>query len=357
MPSTADGWLASLSPWPEEFGLGRMRALLAALGDPQRAYPAVHVVGTNGKTTATRTIGALLRREGLAVGVYTSPHVSGWHERLDTDPATFARAIERVRPHVEALGATQFEALTAAALAEFAQQGVDVAVVEAGLGGRLDATNQLDARVVYLTNVALEHTEVLGETREAIAREKLAVAGPEAVVVLGEPEWARLVPHNQVVAGAAREAAAAFLGRQVEAEIEVRVPGRLEWRSPDELWDGAHNPAGAEWLLERLPSRGWVVVASILADKDAEQMLRTLSRAGDTLVATQSSSSRALPAAALARLAQPLFRRVECVSEPAAARELALSLGRPVLVTGSLYLLADLAACFEDVPWGNLVRG
>src|SRR5690348_9798535 len=122
-----------------------MHALLRDLDEPQRAYPAIHVVGTNGKTTATRTIAALLRSEGLRVGAYTSPHVSGWHERLDADRETFERAIERVRPHAD--GATQFEVLTAAALSEFREAGVDVAVVEAGLGGRLDATNVLDARV------------------------------------------------------------------------------------------------------------------------------------------------------------------------------------------------------------------
>jgi dihydrofolate synthase/folylpolyglutamate synthase len=354
---SATAWVASLSPWPQEFGLDRMRELLARLGDPQRAYPAVHVVGTNGKTTATRTIAALLRREGLAVGAYTSPHVSGWHERLDTDAETFERAVARIRPDAEALGATQFEALTAAALAEFAAREVDAAVVEAGLGGRLDATNVLDARVVLLTNVSLEHTDVLGGTREAIAREKLAVAGPGAVVVLGEPEWAQLVPGNEVVAGGAREAAEAFLGRGIEEAADVHVPGRLDWRGPDELWDGAHNPAGAAWLLERIPAREWVVVASILADKDAEAMLRTLRRAGDTFVATRSSNARALRAHELGRLAGPLFERVEHADDPAAARELALGLGRPVLVTGSLYLLADLAARLGDVRWGNLVRG
>src|SRR5581483_5373548 len=249
---SATAWVASLSPWPEEFGLDRMRRLLAALGDPQRAFPAVHVVGTNGKTAA-RTVAALLRAEGLDVGAYTSPHVSGWHERLDTDPETFERAVARVRPHAEMLGATQFEVLTAAALAEFAARGVAAAVVEAGLGGRLDATNVLDARVVLLTNVSLEHTDVLGDTRDAIAREKLAVARPPATVVLGEPEWAPLVPPGcEVVAGGAHEAAEAFLGRPLEREVEIRVPGRLDWRGPGELWDGAHNPAGAEWLLGRL---------------------------------------------------------------------------------------------------------
>src|SRR6266516_2576016 len=171
----ATDWVASLSPWPEEFGLDTMRALLAELDHPERAFPAVHVVGTNGKSTATRTIAALLRAEGLDVGAYTSPHVAGWHERLDTDPEGFERAVTRVRPPAERLHATQFETLTAAAFAEFAAGAVDAAVVEAGLGGRLDATNVLRAPVVVLTNVGLEHTQVLGETREAIAAEKLAV--------------------------------------------------------------------------------------------------------------------------------------------------------------------------------------
>ena len=135
--SAATDWVASLSPWPEEFGLEGMRQLLAALGDPQRAFPSVHVVGTNGKSTATRTIAALLRAEGLQAGAYTSPHVAGWHERLDCDPEAFERAVARIRQPAEELDATQFEALTAAALAEFAETGMDVAVVEAGLGGRL----------------------------------------------------------------------------------------------------------------------------------------------------------------------------------------------------------------------------
>ena len=156
-------WIESLSPWPEEFGLDRMRTLLEELGHPERAFPSVHVVGTNGKSTATRTIAALLRQEGLAVGAYTSPHVSSWEERLDTDAEGFEHAVGRIRPAAERLQATQFEVLTAAALAEFAAQGVDVAAIEAGLGGRLDATNVLDAPVVHLTNVSLEHTEVLGE--------------------------------------------------------------------------------------------------------------------------------------------------------------------------------------------------
>src|SRR5436190_2417873 len=208
---SAVAWIESLSPWPEGgFGLERMHVLLERLGHPERAFPSIHVVGTNGKSTATRTIAALLRAEGLRAGAYTSPHVSGWAERLDTDSATFERALARIRPDAQAAGATQFEALTAAALAQFAADGVDVAVVEAGLGGRLDATNVVDAPVVLLTNVGLEHTDVLGDTREQIAREKLAVAHAATTVVLPDDEWRVLVPGVEIRIGGARQAAEAF---------------------------------------------------------------------------------------------------------------------------------------------------
>jgi dihydrofolate synthase/folylpolyglutamate synthase len=345
MPSQADAtaWIASLSPWPEEFGLGRMRTLLAALGEPNLAYPAVHVVGTNGKSTAARKVEALLLAEGLSVGATVSPHVRSWAERItvDGEPADFEAAIARVRLEAEAQNATQFEAICAAAFAEFAARSVDVAVVEAGLGGRLDATNVLRSHVVLLTNVGLEHTDVLGETREEIAAEKLAVVQEGTVAVLPDEEFAPLAGPNLVVGGA-REAAAAFLGRPVEREIEVALPGRLERRG-DEVWDGAHNPDGAAWLAAQLDRSDYTVVASILRDKDAEAMLRSLSAAGGTLFATVSSNPRALPAAELARLAGPYFAEVEVVPDAVAALGRARERG-PVLVTGSLYLLADLHA-------------
>jgi dihydrofolate synthase/folylpolyglutamate synthase len=355
-------WLESLSPWPEEFGLGRMRALLAELGEPQRAFRAIHVVGTNGKSTATRRAAAFLLREGLRVGAYTSPHVAGWSERIQVDgeDADLEQALERIRPAAERIGATQFEVLTALALAGFAAGEVDVAVVEAGLGGRLDATNVLDAEVVALTNVALDHTDVLGETREAIAAEKLAVVSPGTTVILGEPEWegharargaARIVHAEDV----GRAAAEAFLGRPLEGEVDARLPGRFDVVGED-VFAGAHNPAGVEWLLERLPRRDYVVVASILSDKDVDAMLSALARAGRTLVATASRSARALAADELARHADPFFDRVEIAAGPeqalARARELAGDEGA-VLVTGSLYLLADLTVRLQRVPWGS----
>jgi dihydrofolate synthase/folylpolyglutamate synthase len=348
MPSETELWIESLSPWPEEFGLGRVRALLAELGEPQRRYPSIHVVGTNGKSTATRTIEEHLRAEGLRAGAYLSPHVSGWSERIRVDgaEADFERAVARVRPH--AAGATQFEVLTAAALAEFAAQEVEVAVVEAGLGGRLDATNVVDAPVVLLTNVGLDHTEVLGETAEQIAEEKLAVAHAARVVVLPDNTFASLVPKAEAVLGGAREAAEAFLGRPVTVEVEVALPGRLERRG-EEVWDGAHNADGARWLAGKLAPGGYVLCVSILRDKDADAMLRELARLGRTLVATQSSSPRALAATDLAAAARPYFEHVETIADPGRALARARELSDAVLVTGSLYLLADLSRLPEKV--------
>jgi dihydrofolate synthase/folylpolyglutamate synthase len=354
-------WVESLSPWPTGgFGLERIRALLARLGDPQEAYESIHVVGTNGKSTTTRLAEALLLDAGLSVGAYLSPHVRSWSERIRVDgaEADFERAVERVRGR--AGDATQFELLTAAALLEFAEAGVDAAVVEAGLGGRHDATNVLRTRVVVLTNVALDHMDVLGETREEIAAEKLAVVRPGVVAVLGDPEWAELARANGAgrvdLPGASNlalavAAAEAFLGREVDphAADGVALPGRLERRSerPLEVWDGAHNLAGLGYLLPRLPAReDWVVVASILADKRPELMLEALSVLGPHLVATQSANARAVPAGELAARAEPYFEHVHRDPDPHGARARARALAGPggaVVVTGSLYLLAELS--------------
>ena len=384
---SATDWVASLSPWPEEFGLHRMRELLDRLGHPERRYPAIHVVGTNGKSTATRTIAALLEAEGRRAGAYTSPHVSGWAERIWVDgaEANFEQAVARIRPDAIAVGATQFEALTAAALLEFAEREVEVAVVEAGLGGRLDATNVVDAQIVLLTNVSLEHTEVLGDTTEQIASEKLAVAHAARVVVLPDNQYGELVPKTaEIVTGDARKTAEIFLGRETHAELRVILPGRLERRGR-ELWDGAHTPAGTAWLRQRIDEPVEVVVASILADKDVDGMLDDLAALAPRLVATASDNPRALPAERRAARGAPPkapgekgpdppgahppaphtpphlppprpaappappFSQVEIEPDPhvALARARQSSTGL-ILVTGSLYLLANLAKAEEQ---------
>jgi dihydrofolate synthase / folylpolyglutamate synthase len=309
----------------------------------------------------------------VRVGTYLSPHVVRWAERIrvEDEEADLDQVVARAR-EAGVEGATQFEVLTAAALLAFEEARLDVAVVEAGLGGRLDATNVLDAPVVVLTNVSLEHTDVLGTTREEIAAEKLAVVRSGATVVLGESEWegaareagaARvLVAHgNQGVAVAA---ASAFLGRPVDsgASDSASLPGRFEvvGTNPLEIWDGAHNPAGVRHLLALLPERDFVVVASVLTDKDVDEMLRLLARAGSRLIATESASPRALPAKELAAGAESYFREVLVESHPVEALQSArTSEGcEGVLVTGSLYLLASLGNVRSArVPWGTLATG
>ena len=348
-----------------QFGLERMHDLLEKLGHPEQRFDAIHVVGTNGKTSTTRFAEALLEAEGVYSGAYTSPHISTFHERIrvagaEIGPDAYTEAVLAVKDAVSD-GVTQFEALTAAALLAFAQAGVEWAVVEAGLGGRLDATNVLArSRVVVLTNIDLEHTQLLGETREAIAVEKLAVVHPGATLIVGEPGWTspqasetRVVvagggfqDQNRAVAQAAVEAA---LRRPVDPSPmdRVVVPGRLELRGrhPLEIWDGAHNPAGMRRLVAELPplleGRRTVVVFSTLGEKDVPAMVESLRSVTGTVIATQSSNERVLSATDLAAITGG-----RAVSDPVAARAAAIAeAGRDgaVVVCGSLYLLHDLA--------------
>jgi dihydrofolate synthase/folylpolyglutamate synthase len=361
----AEAYIASLELFGMRFGLERMHGLLARLGNPERRFDAIHVVGTNGKTSTTRFAEALLVAEGCVAGAYTSPHISTFKERIrvcgeEIAADAYEAAVLAVR---DAVGGdvTQFEALTAAAFVAFAGAGVDWAVIEAGLGGRLDATNVLPrARVVVLTNVDLEHTDLLGDTREAIAAEKLAVVRDGAALIVGEPGWTSpaaasvrsvvadggFQDQNRAVALAAVEAA---LGRPVDPAPmrAVTVPGRLEVRGgrPLEVWDGAHNPAGMRRLVAELPAlvndRRVVAVFSTLGDKDVRAMLEALRSVAPAVIATESSNARVLRAAALAELTGG-----PAIADPVEARAAAVELAGPdgaVVVCGSLYLLHDLA--------------
>ena len=193
----AERQLRSLELFGMRFGLDRMRRMMTVLGSPERRFEAIHVLGTNGKTSTTRMIAAILERHGLRTGAYTSPHLVSYRERVqvseqDLDRHEFAAAIARASWAAERVNrtledddhVTQFELLTAAALWQMAERDVDVAVIEAGLGGRYDATSVIDSRVTALTNVSLEHTRWLGPTVRDIAEEKLAVLKPGTTLVL-----------------------------------------------------------------------------------------------------------------------------------------------------------------------------
>ena len=183
----AEAHLLGLELFGMKFGLERMHRLMTALGLPQRRFASIHVVGSNGKSSTVRFIAAILRREGLRTGSYTSPHLASFRERIEVneEPVSeerFAAAVERTVGVVEDV--TQFEALTAAAYHELAAREVEVAVIEAGLGGRYDATNVVPSKLTVLTGVGLEHTRWLGPTIADIASEKLDVLSDHSVLLV-----------------------------------------------------------------------------------------------------------------------------------------------------------------------------
>jgi dihydrofolate synthase / folylpolyglutamate synthase len=394
----AEKYLLDLELFGMRFGLDRMHKLMTALGMPQRRFATIHVVGTNGKSSTVRFIAGILERHGLRTGSYTSPHLASFTERVEIGEqpisgTDFAAAVTRAahaaelvnRTQEEGDTVTQFEALTAAAYHELARREVEVAVIEAGLGGRYDATNVIPSKVQVLTGVGLEHTRWLGPTIKDIAEEKLDVVRDHGILVTGELDAEAEAVAERVATerhatrvratstddytlaahGAfqranfalARAAAKAFLGELDEravraAAAEVRVPGRMQVISHEPLTvlDGAHNPAGAEAVAQALPElvgeREVVGVLGVLDDKDAAGMLRALLPRLDRVVFTHSSNPRSLSPGTLESLSEQLGGpSSETVADPrkalARARELAGSRGA-VLVTGSIYLIADL---------------
>jgi dihydrofolate synthase/folylpolyglutamate synthase len=396
----AEEYLLGLELFGMRFGLDRMHRLMTVLGLPQRRFASIHVVGSNGKSSTVRFIAAILERHGLRTGSYTSPHLASFRERIEVGEEAiserdFAGAVDRAAYAAGLVNrnaepddhVTQFEALTAAAYHELARRKVEVAVIEAGLGGRFDATNVIPSKVQVLTSVSLEHTRWLGPTLTDIAEEKLDVVTDHASLVVGDIDLESLAVAERVVAerharlvrvdgdadlhlraagrfqrgnfALAAAAAEAMLDRPLDrraverAAAETIVPGRLEIvaERPLTVLDGAHNPSGfaalaaslAEVVGERRPR---VAVIGVLDDKDAAGMLDVLMPHIDRVVFTRSRNPRSLSPATLASLEGQLSGPPsETVADPHAALERARELAGPegsVLVTGSIYLVADL---------------
>jgi dihydrofolate synthase/folylpolyglutamate synthase len=328
---------------PFKFGLERTVALLRELGNPHRSFPSLHIAGTNGKGSSVATAEALLRAKGLTVGAYTSPHLVDFRERIVVDGQRISAEeviefVERWTPTVESLGATFFEATTALAFAHFARRGVDVAVIETGLGGRLDSTNVIDPIAAGVTTIDYDHTEYLGDTLEQIAGEKAGIYKQGRPAIVGEPDESlrqvlardgrkagatpvRIVAEECVIdevevgpfgtaftldafgtrhrlttplAGRHQAENVAFaltlldaagapyactLADARSALADVRVAGRFQ-RVGNYIFDVAHNPEGASVLASTLAavrsSAPVIALYSVLADKDWRSMLRRL---------------------------------------------------------------------------------
>jgi dihydrofolate synthase / folylpolyglutamate synthase len=384
------------APEPE-----RMRRLAHVLGDPQASQPVIHLTGTNGKTSAARALSQLLITKGLNVGTFISPHLQRLNERImvglqPISDADLADVLSDLAGLEDLLGdqmrPTWFELLTGAAFRYFADRPVDVAVVEVGMGGRWDATNIADGTVSIVTNVALDHTELLGPTRAHIAREKAGIVKPGTTLVLGEtdPElydiFAAERPEALWLAGrdfavesaelaeggrsldlrtpeghynevylplhgrhqadnfvAALAGAEAFFGKPLEqalvtkAAAAVTSPGRLEvvQKSPLVVLDGAKNVAGAESSAiavneELAGGRSRIMVVGMLRGKSAVEMLRALDVGKSRLVVTcPPPSPRAQPAEEIAEAARSLGCRAIETGSVAEALEVALAEAEP----------------------------
>ena len=390
-------------------GLDRMRAILDRLGAPDRRLGAiVHVGGTNGKGSTVAMIDALARAAGRRVATYTSPHLSCLRERIAFDgemisePAILAAA-ERVRGE-GGDELTFFEQVTAIAMVAIAEACVDVAVLEVGLGGRLDATNIVDPAVAVVTGVALDHEAILGGTLAAIAAEKAGIWKRGRPAIVGASGVAEAVPLLVEAARAAgaiptviddaavaavpavglpgphqrRNAAAAIaairaLGLPVVAEAlaGVRHPGRFEVIGPDVaparipriLLDGAHNPHGAAALADALRERGErpVLIIAVSADKDVTAIAAALAPQVRAVIATRYQQDRALDphvlAAAFARWRAPAghLAEVTVASSLGAAIAAASGHGAPVLVAGSLFLVGEARTLLLGAPTDPMV--
>jgi dihydrofolate synthase / folylpolyglutamate synthase len=393
-------------------GLEPILDLAARLGDPQKSFRSIHVAGTKGKGSVSALIEAALVRAGLRVGRYASPHVERITERVSLDgrdigEASLAQALDEALDAYEAArkagspaaGATWFDLLTAAAFLIFAGTRREWAVVEVGLGGRLDSTNIVIGEIAVVTNIGLEHTEILGKTRAAIAGEKIGVLKPGAALVtpldaddeagrvlqsradaLGSPvirPWIGPKPTieemNVALAGAvldqlgksgvrAPAVGEAPIGAwllDAETRAAARLPGRMERfdievgpRRLPVVLDGAHVPFNLEAVLSDLArapdlGRSCVAIVALAADKDAEGFLAELGKRASTIVFTDlPGSSRGRSPAELRELAASLG--LKCEAEPDAKGalkrgvELAVQTDGWLLVTGSLYLIGAL---------------
>ena len=400
-------------------GLERVEAFLQSLDNPHRRIRTIHVAGTNGKGSVCATLEAVLRAKGLRTAVYTSPHLVDFRERFLIDgvpvaPERIVEFVDKWTPEVERLGATFFEATTAMAFEFFAEANVDVAVIETGLGGRLDATNVITPLVAGVATIGIDHVEYLGATLEEIAFEKAGIFKRGVPAVVGDPDPAireLLASHarthgaapirviydeggltdvrigalgttfslgkrsfttpllgahqaaNSAVAIAMLESLPAGLAPS-ESELQagmpyVRLPGRFQ-RVGKYLFDVAHNPAGAAVLASTLskiaPPKPIVAVLSVLSDEDWRWIMDALAPAVERFILTNAPTA---PPSRAWTIPEPLNYARERGWDAEVIRDFDRALvrgasdGATVLITGSFHTVGDAMARLEVSPTGG----
>lgn len=417
--SEAIGFIESVSWMGSRPGLERIGHLCHLLGDPQDKIKAVHIAGTNGKGSVSAMIASVLSAAGYKTGLFTSPHLISIEERMSVDGVdisrdAFARMTEKVKAACDSMDdkPTEFEILTALAFEYFFESGCDVAVIECGMGGRLDATNVIASpEVSVITNIALDHTKVLGDTMEKIAFEKAGIIKKAPVCIGVMPREAR----NVIEKVAAERGCDSFssdgcdvrflgvdngsyrfawngsryilplVGKYQKNNLKcaltameilksrgfdigsdalysglssVKWRGRFETleKGPLVIYDGAHNPDGAkltaDTFTELYPGVRAAVVTGIMADKDCFAVARELSRVSDAVFCVRPENSRALSSDGYAEImrqcgAERVFSSGSVENGVIAALEFAEEAGCPVLCAGSLYMYAEVREAVE----------
>ena len=403
-------WLFARQRFGVKLGLERVRALLERLEKPERTFEVVLIGGTNGKGSCAATLAAILVAAGRRTALFTSPHLTHFSERFQVNEVAVSEAdlltgLETVRPHAEALDATFFEIVTALGCALFARQKVELAVFEVGLGGRFDATNALSPRLSIITGVALDHTEILGDTLGKIAAEKAGimrpktplltgttgealdvlrtaarkldaplwvlnedillnatalgwsgvrctVASPLATVQVTTPLLGLHQARNVALAVAAAQQLGVAAGVVQEGVARTRWAGRLEplrYQDRTFLLDGAHNPQAALALadaLAKLSAAPVMLIFGAAADKDLTGLVTALEPVTSQVIVTRAVlSPRAAPPETLAALWAPYAPSVQRTETPEAALTQALAHTAPgavIVVAGSLYLIGEI---------------
>jgi len=379
-------YLESLHSRGIQLGLDRVEELFHKIGDPQKSFHSIHIAGTNGKGSVAAMLSSILYQAGYKVGLYTSPHLVEYTERVrinekDISKSKYSDALETVRKGLKRLKGvklTEFEVLTAAAFLLFKQEKVDIAVVEVGLGGRLDATNVIHPELSIITNIGLDHTDLLGHTLQKIAKEKAGIIKKGVPLLTGEKKVWKLLRYicnkrgarfiraghfragNVPLQGAhqvenARIALAAvkILNRsgfkisasQARAGLKhTRWPGRLQIisKKPLIILDGAHNPAGAHELNRYLgrTEKKFTMIIGMQRNKDIKKFIGEIKPNTKRFIVVSSTHPNAAPADLVIRKAG--LKNASKGRDLRSALRSALSYGDPIGISGSLYLVGDV---------------
>jgi dihydrofolate synthase/folylpolyglutamate synthase len=380
-------YLESFQKMGIRLGLDRIRTLLSLLGDPQDDFRAIHIAGTNGKGSVAAMLSSILYRSGYKVGLYTSPHLVDYTERIrinekDILKTKFATAVAKVKKVIDELpkiDLTEFEVLTAVGYLLLSQEKVEIAVIEVGLGGRMDATNIIIPILSIITNIDYDHVDVLGNSLSKIAREKAGIIKAGVPLVTGEKKVWRIlynicknqgskfirsndlrvkhlpllgshqVENTKIVIAAVkvlRELGIKISNKQLDIGLRHTFwPGRLQVvsKKPFIILDGAHNPAGARALFKylRALNKKITFIIGMQNNKDVKKFVKILKPIADRFIVVRSSNPRASSKGVIAGKIKLAGGKAIIAKNLESALIQSKKIGDPVCITGSLYLVGD----------------